>query len=363
MLLAAIRGNLMAQEIHQNEAPVVVLDDSAPQMEPQNTFYDTTTALLRAALLLLAFAMELGAGLALRDAWRSVPDNSEDWNKLRGELIGVRQRMIEIAAEATMHRNEPEIFVKRFWRDFYHGLLSNAARRAMTKLLVLVLNILLLGVGCVYAEDRLNMVIAIDLTQSVATVGLDGKTDFQKNIEGITRVLSQLPADARVTVIGITDHSFAQPYILLSAHVPEEVGYFGERLNVARGQIVRAWKSRSSRLDSHFHQTDILGALQLASQIFAQQPDATRKTFIIFSDMRQSTWELNLEPLRIVPPFSRLAMHCGPLPDLSGVRVEVLGADGAGNAMVYWESLQHFWVNYFRSAGAILENYSILRER
>ena len=78
--------------------------------------------------------MELGAGLALRDAWRSVPDNSEDWGGLRGELIGVRQRMCKIDSEATRLRNEPEIFVKRFWRDFYHALLSNAARRAMTKL-------------------------------------------------------------------------------------------------------------------------------------------------------------------------------------------------------------------------------------
>ena len=31
MLLAVVRGNLLAQEIHQNEAPVVVLDDAAPQ--------------------------------------------------------------------------------------------------------------------------------------------------------------------------------------------------------------------------------------------------------------------------------------------------------------------------------------------
>lgn len=208
MLLAVIRGNLLAQEIHQNEAPVVVLDDAAPQTEPQNAFYDSTTTFLRAALLLLAFAMELGAGLALRDAWRSVPDNSEDWNRLRGELIGVRHRMSEIASEATMLRNEKEIFANPFWRDFYHALLSNAARRAMTKLIVLVMGVLLFGISSAHAEDRLIMVIAIDLTQSVATAGPDGKSDFQKNIEGVTRVLWQVPAGARVMVIGITDHSF-----------------------------------------------------------------------------------------------------------------------------------------------------------
>jgi hypothetical protein len=68
-----------------------------------------------------------------------MPDNSEDWTSLRGELLGIRQRMCEIACEATMLRNEPEIFVYRFWRDFYHALLSNAARSTMMKLLVLPL--------------------------------------------------------------------------------------------------------------------------------------------------------------------------------------------------------------------------------
>ncbi len=361
MLLAAIRGNLMAQEIHQNEAPVVVLDDSTPQTEPQNTFYDSTTMLLRAALLLLAFAMELGAGLALRDAWRSVPDNSEDWGKLRGELIGVRKHMSEIASEATRLRNEPEIFVNRFWRDFYHALLSNAARRAMPKLLVLGLGVFFFGVGRAHAEDRVNMVVAIDLTQSVATAGPDGKTGFQKNIEGVTRVLSQVPTGTHVTVIGITDHSFAQPYILLSAQVPNDPGYFGERLNAARGQIIRAWKSRSTRLDSHFHQTDILGAFELTSQIFAQQSDSSRRTLIIFSDMRQSTTGLNLESLQTVPSFSILAKRCGTLPDLHNVQIQVLGADGAGKSMIYWQSLQDFWKSYLRNAGAILTSYSALR--
>jgi len=52
--------------------------------------------------------MELGAGFALREAWRSVPDSSVDWSKLRGELVRICQRMSEIASEATM-RNEPEI--------------------------------------------------------------------------------------------------------------------------------------------------------------------------------------------------------------------------------------------------------------
>lgn len=102
MLLAAIRGNLLAQEIHQDEAPTVVIDDAPAQPEPQDNFYDSTTGLLRSALLLLAFATELGAGLVLREAMRSVPDSSEDWEGARRELVQARRGMVEIAPLATV---------------------------------------------------------------------------------------------------------------------------------------------------------------------------------------------------------------------------------------------------------------------
>jgi len=362
MLLAVIRGDLLAQELHQDSASAVVIDDTTPQPEPQNTFYDSTIILIRVAMVLMAFAMEAGAGLALREAWRSAPDDSEDWNALRNELFAIRRRMTEIVVHVTMLRNEPEIFANRFWRDFYRALLSNAARNAMTKLLIVILGIFLATSCRAQAEDRLNMVIAIDLTRSVAGAGPDGKTDFQKNIEGVSRLLVQVPAGSRVTVIGITDHSFAQPYILLSAHVPDDAGYFGERLAAAHSQLVRTWKVRSSQLDPHFRQTDILGALQLAGEVFAQEPDAGRRNLVIFSDMRQSAPELNLESPKLVPSFSTVAARCGTLPALQQVQVDVLGGDGSGKSSAYWQSLKSFWAVYFHDAGANLKSYSVLRE-
>ena len=306
--------------------------------------------------------MEVGAGLALRESWRSAPDDSDDWNALRSELVATRHRMSEIVVQATMLRNEPEIFVNRFRRDFYYALLSNAARNAMTKLLICILGVLLAYSSHAQAEDRLNMVVTIDLTRSVAGSGPDGKTDFQKNIEGVSRLRVQVPAGSHITVIGITDHSSAQPYILLSAHVPDDAGYFGERLAAAHSQLAHAWKTRSSRLDPYFRQTDILGALQLASEIFAQSPNAGRRTLVIFSDMRQSTSDLNLESSRKVPSFSTVAARCGTLPALQQVQVDVLGGDGSGKSSAYWQSLKSFWAAYFHSSGAVLSSYSVLRE-
>jgi hypothetical protein len=362
MLLAEVRGNLLEQQARQSQDQAVVLDDSQPSPETENTFYDKSSRALHYAMLLLAFSMEVGAGLALREAWRSMPDTSEDWQALRKELNQIRARKAEMVTVVVVLRNQPGIFAARFWRDFYRAMLSNAVRGAISKLLLLIVALCFFVAPGAGAQNRRDTVVAVDLTQSVATAGPDGKSEFQKNVDGVSRLLSQVPAGSRVTVIAITDRSFAQPYILLSARTASDPGYFGERLNTARSQLVRAWKLRSAHLEPHFQQTDIFGALHLASQIFAQQSDSDKSTLIIFSDMRQSTPELDLESPRIAPSFSQVITQCGSMPDFKNVRVFVLGTDGAAKSSAYWESLQLFWKGYFSSAGAVLQSYSVLRE-
>jgi hypothetical protein len=86
-----------------------------------------------------------------------------------------------------------------------------------------------------------------------------------------SRLLAQVPAGTHLTVLGITDNSFAQPYILLSAEVAADEGYFHEKLASARQQLVRNWQYRTEHLQAGFSHTDILGALMLAEQLFRQR--------------------------------------------------------------------------------------------
>jgi hypothetical protein len=362
MLLALVRGDLMGQQIHESESQAVVIDDSGPQGQAPNTFYDTATSLLCAALLLMAFATEVGGGLVLHAAWRSMPDDSEDWAGLRRELLAMRGRLAGIAFEMTALRNAPHAFEARYWRDFYRALLLGATRSAMTKLLLVLIAISVLAVPRARAEGYLDLVVAIDLTQSVATTGPDRKSDFQKNVEGVSKVLAQVPVGTRLTVIGITDQSFAEPYILMRAHVTDDPGYFGERLAAARGQVHRAWTQRIAQLEPEFKQTDIFGALELSSQIFAAEPDVNRKELVVFSDMRESAPGLDFERMKLVPAYTALASKCGALPALSHVQVEVAGADGAGRSIAYWESLHRFWRDYIQGAGAALQTFTALRD-
>src|SRR4029077_21088225 len=166
---------------------------------------------------------------------------------------------------------------------FYRAMLTQTARHAATKLLVLTLCLLLLGSGRAFGQDRLNLVIAVDLTASQAVRGHEGKSQFIKNVQGVTRLLGSVPAGSRITVIGITENSFAQPYTLLIAEISDDQGYFGERLAVARQQLIGAWQKRSAQLAPSARSTDVFGALLVTSALFQEEPDRHRKVLVLYS--------------------------------------------------------------------------------
>lgn len=358
-LLAVIRGDLLQEQFKTSESPIVV-DDAEEAPAPQNNFYDTTLPLLRVAMLLLALGMESGAGLALHDAWQASADTSEDRHRLERELRDVRGRMTEVVYQTTVLQNEPAVFAARFWRGFYRAVLTHVTRSAVTKL-VLALTIMLPFAHCrAAAAEPVTLIMAVDLTKSVAGKGPDEQTDFQKNLDAVTKTLAQVPSGCRVVVIGITDRSFTQPYILLSASVGDDAGYFGERLARARSELVRMWKKRMSRVAPAYVSTDVFGGILLAAQLFDQSSPKARKILLIFSDMRHHTADVDLESPRLVP-FVELRQKA-PLPRLQGVEVYVLGVDGAGKEIPYWTSLERFWTEYFEKCGAALRRYSALRD-
>lgn len=363
MILAVIRGNILATEGTNNE-PAVTMDDATPTPQPpENDFYARTVPLLRWAMVLLALSMELAAGLALHKAWHSRPDNSEDWKALRNDLVETRVRMSMLVAEISGLEGEAGIFAAGLWRDFYWALLTSAGRNAIAKLLMIVLAVVL--IPCAWAEPggRLDLVIAIDLTKSVDVVGPDGKTEFQKNIDGVAGILGMVPAGAQVTIIAVTGHSFAQPYILLSASVSPDGGYFGERISAARSELVRKWKARTASLSPDAKSTDIVGVLLLAGQILSHGSTRDRKQLVLFSDMRNCTPELDLERSR-EPARDRAITLSREIPraELKGVEVDVLGMDGAGKPGSYWEDLREFWSAYLSSSGATATSFSVLRD-
>jgi hypothetical protein len=361
-LLAAIRGDLLAQQVQQSAPPVVIDGENSAPPPPQNSFYESTRGSLRLLMLLLALAIDLGAGVAIHRALLLGETSDEECEKLGKELASIQERLGTIVFEIMALTNAPGIFVARFWRDYYRAMLTQTVRKAATKLLGLSLCLLLLGAGRVCGQKRLNLVVAVDLSASEAVKGHDGQSQFNKNIQGVTRLLATVPAGSKVTIIGIAENSFAEPYILLSAAVSDDEGYFGERLADARQEIVRTWQKRASQLEPRAKSTDILGGLFVASETFREMPSGRRNILIIYSDMRQSTRALNLEePIALhVDPVMATVEKRGLLSNLNGVTVYVSGADGAGRQVSQWESLKQIWAAYFKKVGACLLSYSIL---
>ncbi|MGO9642360.1 MAG: hypothetical protein ACLP1Y_13775 [Candidatus Acidiferrales bacterium] len=365
VLLAVIRGDVLSQQVKATTQVIVSGDDHPTATEPSSTFYDTTLVLLRVVMALLAVAMELGAGLALHDARRLGQGLGDDPEALAAELDEAHRLMVSGLSELTALENEPDVFIARFWRDFYRSMLTHTAKKALGKLLVIAVGAgVLLLPHSAEAADRLNLVVMVDLTQSVAVKAHDDTTESGKNLQAVTRLLAQVPAGAHVTVLAITGNSFAQPYILLSADVPADEGYFKEKLAGARRQFVSNWQKRIKHLQVCFSHTDILGALLLADQIFHEKSNGWRNVLVIFSDMRQETADLDLETpatfdaeAAIVKTEKKLLIA-----HLVTVEVYVLGVDNAGKPLAYWNRLREYWIEYFKKAGAHVESYSVLRQ-
>jgi hypothetical protein len=365
VLLAVIRGDLVGQQLKDAETRVVITDDAPAVPQNDNRFYEQALPLLQLVMALLAVAMELGAGLALHDAKRLGSDSGEDSEKVARERMQVRLRMAALLSRMTDLSNEGPVFEARFWRDFYRAMLTHTARKALGKLLAFGLCFALVGAGALRAdEQRLNLVVLLDLSASVASKGPDGKTDLQKNVAAVTELLTHVPAGSHITILGITANSFAEPDILLRADIPCDAGYFGERLTAAHRQLVRAWQQRVAAIAPDARQTDVLGALLVASQIFRETPSEERNVLITYSDMRQATAELNLERSPAVSVNSLLIKVEKPasVPDLKGIEVYDLGVDAADRDALYWERLRQFWNGYFETAGAHLRSYSVLRD-
>ena len=364
--LALIRTHLFAEQLQQAK-PVVVIEGEGqpPEPQPVNTFYKKTQLLLSIFMVLAALGMEINAGVAVYNARRlgaEIPANADE---LRHRFKELERQKVSVVHNIKALEQEPQAFVNRFWGDFHKALVKGGVHSTTVKMWTFLLFAVFLFCGrSVFAREPVNLVVAVDLSASVATAsGVDNKTEMEKDLAAVSRLLASAPAGSRITVIGVNDRSFSEPYVLLSAQLDANEGYFHERIANARHELLRAWQKRCATLVSRSQQTDLLGALIVASQLFHSQTGRTNM-LVILSDMRHDTRSLNLARFPQVPAGATLrriqAAHL--VADLKGVEVYALGVDGAGKTVAYWDSLRNFWTAYFREAGADLRAYSILRE-
>ncbi len=335
--LSFIRSQVFVEQVSQASAAVVIDGDTPAAPPAPSTFYERTGFFMTIFSMFSAVGMEIAAGLALHQAcrlWVAMPAHA---GELRQKHAALQQRRIDLIQQIGVWEQEPQEFVNRFWRNYHEAQLRGVKGSRFTKMFAAAFFFLAVSAGAsrVYAAEPLNLVVAVDLTASVGGAsGLDQKTELQRNVASVGQLLASIPAGSRVTVVGITDRSFAEPYVLLSARLDGNEGYFKERIASARQQLVGAWQKRSQVFVQNFSQTDLLGALVMTSQVF--EPRAGhRNVLVILSDMRHETSSLNLAKLTRVPaqPTLDKVANEGLIADLAGVEVYVLGVDAMGKSV------------------------------
>src|SRR5437667_216432 len=288
--LSYVRSRVFAEQMAQANAAVTI-DSDAPAVAPAaSTFYQRTTCYVTIFSMFSAVAMELAAGIAFHRAARLWAEMPSDAKELRNKHEELERRRIELVQAIGAWEQEPQHFINRFWRDYHAAKMRGNKEHRFTKMFgIVLLSIFGWCMSRAYAAEPLNLVAAIDLTASVGGAsGLDHKTELERDVASVGKLLVTVPAGSRVTVIGITDRSFAQPYVLLSAHLDGNEGYFKERIRAAHQQLLAAWQKRSQSLVEDFKQTDLMGALVMSSQVF-EPKEGHRNVLVIFSDMRHET--------------------------------------------------------------------------
>ena len=358
-LLAVIRGNLFTREIEQDTSTSMIDGDTVAENQPQNDFYKDTGGLLKALMVLLTVAIDVGAGIAIHRALELSAASHEDRNAIALELNETRKRIGEVVFEITALNNSPVVFEQEFWRDYYRSMLRQTVHNSATKLMALALCILLFGAGRVAAQTKTNLVIALDLSTSEAPKGHDGITQFDKNVNAIGQLLAKTSTGTKLTVIGITENSFGDPFVLLSAQISNDAGYFGEKVARARSELVRVWNERARRIRPNAKGTDILGAVLLATEIFKEDSTPTNKILVMYSDMQSVTRDLNLDhSSQRKSQAERYRSLSQRTLDMCGVNIYVLGATMMRFDTQEWIQVRNFWMTYFASTGAVVRLYA-----
>jgi len=232
---------------------------------------------------------------------------------------------------------------------------KHAAVGALIALLILITLFVLFGARASAAPlSGRTCVEVLDLSKS------DSPDDFRANVDAISTLMWQLRAGDRVLILGITD-SFGRPAVLFDREMPAATGHLGLDEQAARETISADWRTTAREMKPTYDRTDVVGALSMIPNLVDV---AAGRTYIaVFSDLQQSTADLDLEHMQIIP-VDRVMLRLKQdknIPALSGAKVFLLGVDPVGKSAAYFATLKEFWLRFFQEAGAAVQTFSFGR--
>ena len=329
-------------------------------MESSHSFYQLSSGILAVALPLFSVGVELAAGLTLFRVieWLYSPEVRAH-RKREKEMKKMIQCDFEINRRESRARIEAIDFLLRTKYGKEEERTSREKKWAVIFLLIFIFVFLLSflagrAFGKEYATDT---VMVLDAT------GSTGQEELEKNKDAAAEYIKGIQPRSRLSVVAVTDRSYSRPVILLRRSTGEKPGYFGEIIEKERQEILAEFREKSKDLKAVYKNSDVLGAISLASVILGESR-ASRKLLIIYSDMRHVTKELDLESPDQIDPDKMLEKveSLGLVPDLEGVDVFALAVLTQKKMPAAWSALRKFYEGLFLRSGASLKKYSITRE-
>lgn len=207
------------------------------------------------------------------------------------------------------------------------------------------------------APSREAKVVLVFLDVTASVQSFDGARRAWRAIA------ERLKPGDRIVLAPIGDNTYLDYQPALDREIPtisivkdNEIDYRA-RLDEARQSLDQAMDGLIARADAQRpKRTDVFGAFQAASQVFAEDP-RTRKALVFLSDMQEDAGTENL--LRITLANETIAQindaqrQSGLVPDLYGARVYVAGADAP--SLAKFEEMRKFWLAYVKAANGDLE--------
>jgi hypothetical protein len=366
---SGIRADVFRHALTGGEA--VVFDSLGTSLPAPDESANKVADLLRWAWISAALGFELACGLCWSDFAESRRgSNAGLLNKLEKKLLKVEQQYFAAITEIQERFSEPQESYSRQWADFRRGLsdamarLGDVAGRSGRAAALILVGFL--AAHTAMGADPLHLVAEVDLSATEKVVGFGARSQFEENIAVLPQLLANLPAGARVSLVGITDQTLSNPLIVLGARLSDDSGYFDSRLVRGRRDLISEWQSRTKGLKPTAPHTDVIGGFMFAGEVFSHS-NAERKVLAFFSDMRnEQPGVLDLErPETIIVTKSIKAIEKqGLIPDLRGVQIYIFGAGdhSAKKRPEYLVSLRAFWAEYVRRSGATLRVFSTTRD-
>ena len=228
-------------------------------------------------------------------------------------------------------------------------------RHALVLLAVAVLVAVLTGVPTKAPgqEGVEEVIVLLDLSQSVP------ESVFKDYLTGIDRLITSMPEGGQrevcLSILGITEDSYGRPTRLAHKCLPIEKSPFKVKPKEVKQALREEWGGQKSNLRADRLKTDVLGAIAFAKDDFLG--NTTKRTLILFSDMRHDANDIDLDSPHVVSPNALAQVRQrGFLVNLKGISVCAVGVHTyrARHAKIYHESLIRFWESYFEESGTTL---------